>query len=360
MLEPGFLESCATAIGGDDRAVLAYTAARQVDGDGNPLGDIPRFSHVVSADPVERFREVVRHETAQSPDIRADQGRLPFGRRLCQAPTTPAPVSSLRSWRCGARSPSCPTEHFIHRNHPAGSLRGLQLGPCAPQLVRHRPRRGDLHAPVGVHGRADGRCDPCARCHGGSGSVATERPSGGRSRNGAAWRWTWQRRVDNFWFCGVGSSPHRRMSRISFVFPHWKLRRRVFAMDVLGHDLARSVASEHEVVMYVQAAGRSYRAVEEGGITYQPTFSGLDQRMRPPGRTAVADGAFGATGHIDALGLLRVCRRRGRTPATTATRPGAHPYLRPIPSPPPTGGTQRSLGAAHARPLPSAQGPRGG
>ncbi len=44
MLGPGFLDSCVAALGGDDRAVLAYTAARQVDGDGNRIGDIPRFS----------------------------------------------------------------------------------------------------------------------------------------------------------------------------------------------------------------------------------------------------------------------------------------------------------------------------
>ena len=70
------------------------------------------------------------------------------------------------------------------------------------------------------------------------------------------------------------------MNRIACVFPNWRLhRRQVFAMDVLAHDLARSVASEHVVVMYVRPAGRSYRAVKEGGVTYQPVFSGLDEHM---------------------------------------------------------------------------------
>jgi glycosyltransferase involved in cell wall biosynthesis len=122
MLEPGFLESCVAAIDADERAVLAYTAARQVDGDGNRIGEIPRFSHVVSSDPVERFREVVRNERLNLPI---------FG--LIRAPALRA-TALPGSYHASARVQLAelalrgtfafiPAVHFIHRNHPAGSLR---------------------------------------------------------------------------------------------------------------------------------------------------------------------------------------------------------------------------------------------
>ena len=122
MLGPGFLESCVAGLGDDDRAVLAYTAARQVDGDGNRIGDIPRFSQVVSADPVERFREVVRHERLNLPI---------FGlMRSAALRETALPGSYHASARVQLAELALrgtfvfePDIHFIHRNHPAGSLR---------------------------------------------------------------------------------------------------------------------------------------------------------------------------------------------------------------------------------------------
>jgi glycosyltransferase involved in cell wall biosynthesis len=182
MLEPGFLESCATALGGDDRAVLAYTAARQVDGDGNPLGDIPRFSHVVSPDPVERFREVVRKERLNLPI---------FG--LIRAPAlreTALPGSYHASARVQLAELALrgtfafvPAVHFVHRNHPAGSLR-------AYSSVHELRNWYDT-------GRSAGTYLPRWEYMGGLMGAATRAPLSWRQRSGCygeAVRWAFEKR----------------------------------------------------------------------------------------------------------------------------------------------------------------------
>jgi glycosyltransferase involved in cell wall biosynthesis len=182
MLEPGFLESCATALGGDDRAVLAYTAARQVDGDGNPIGEIPRFSHVVSPDPAERFREVVRKERLNLPIfglIRADalrQTALP-GSYHASARVQLAELALRGTFAF------VPTEQFIHRNHPTGSLRAYS----------------SVHALRSWYdtGRSAGTYMPRWEYMGGLMRAATHAPLSWRQRlscYGEAFRWAVEKR----------------------------------------------------------------------------------------------------------------------------------------------------------------------
>ena len=122
MLDPGFLESCVSALDDDTGAVLAYTAARQVDGDGKPLGDIPRFSQVASADPVERFREVVRRERLNLPIFGLVRSSALRETALPGSYHASARVQ-LAELALRGTFAFVPTVHFIHRNHPAGSLR---------------------------------------------------------------------------------------------------------------------------------------------------------------------------------------------------------------------------------------------
>ena len=130
MLDPGFLESCVAALDDDAGAVLAYTAARQVDGDGKPLGDIPRFSQVVSADPVERFREVVRRERLNLPIfglVRSAALRETASTRLL---SRQCPGPTRRTGTPRAPSPSCPPS--------TSSIATTRRDRCAP-MTRSTP-----------------------------------------------------------------------------------------------------------------------------------------------------------------------------------------------------------------------------
>ena len=182
MLDPGFLESCVAAIGGDDNAVLAYTAARQVDGEGNPIGGIPRFSHVISPDPVERFREVVRNERLNLPIF----GLI----RAAALRETALPGSYHASARVQLAELALrgtfafvPAVHFVHRNHPAGSLRAYSSV--------HRLRSWyDT-------GRSAGTYMPRWEYMGGLMSAATHAPLSWRQRlscYGEAFRWAVKKR----------------------------------------------------------------------------------------------------------------------------------------------------------------------
>lgn len=121
-IEPRFVEACVEALDANPTASLAYTDARQVDeNDQETQARIP-YSDASSPNPVERFREIVRRERLNLP-IFGVMRRDMLGRTHLQGTYHASARVLLAELALLGPFVRVPEVLFVHRNHPAGSLR---------------------------------------------------------------------------------------------------------------------------------------------------------------------------------------------------------------------------------------------
>lgn len=123
-IEPRFLEVCVAALDENPNASLAYTGARQVDEDDNETQALIAHSDASSPDPIERFREVVRRERLNLP-IFGLMRRDVLGRTHLQGSYHASARVLLAELALLGPFIRIPEVLFVHRNHPAGSLRSF-------------------------------------------------------------------------------------------------------------------------------------------------------------------------------------------------------------------------------------------